>query len=120
MLTLPSSIRVFFAVEPIDMRGSFDALAGRVRRMNLDPGDGHLYVFVNRRRNLMKILFFEWSGWCLFAKRLERGTYQLPATAEGQTRVTIAPGDLAMILEGIDLSRAPRRRRYRPEQPSQS
>lgn len=117
MLTLPSSIRVFFALEPVDMRGSFDALAGGVRRLDLDPGDGHLYVFVNRRRTLMKILFFERSGWCLFAKRLERGTYQLPTAPEGQTpaRVTIAPGDLAMILEGIDLSRAPRRRRYRPD-----
>jgi transposase len=62
MLTLPSSVRVFLAIEPIDMRGSFDALAGRVRRLALDPQDGHLYVFTNARKTLMKVLFFTAQG----------------------------------------------------------
>jgi transposase len=116
VLTLPASIRVFLALDAVDMRGSFDALAGSVRRLGLDPVDGHLYVFLNRRRTMMKILFFERNGWCLFCKRLERGTYQLPAAPRaGDQRVVISTGDLALILEGIDLSRAPRRRRYRPD-----
>ena len=89
MLTLPSSVRVFLAVEPVDMRGSFDALGGRVRGLGLDPQDGHLYVFVNRRRQLMKVLFFDRSGWCILAKRLEVGTFALPAVTAGETRLTI-------------------------------
>lgn len=91
MLTLPSSVRVFLAVTPVDMRGSFDALAGQVRRMALDPQDGHLYVFMNGRKTLMKILFFDRSGWCIFAKRLEQGTFQIPAVSEGQHQLKIDP-----------------------------
>ncbi len=114
MLTLPSAVRVFLVVTAVDMRGSFDALAGRVRALALDPQDGHLYVFLNRRRVLMKVLFFDRSGWCILAKRLERGTFQLPQIRDGQDRITIDSATLAMILEGIDLSRAPRRLRYTP------
>jgi len=112
MLTLPSSVRVFIGVEPVDMRGSFDALAGQVRRLALDPQDGHLYVFTNARRTLMKVLFFDRSGWCILAKRLEVGTFQIPAVPAGQRQLKIAPAVLGLILEGIDLARAPRRRRY--------
>ncbi|MBK7534742.1 MAG: IS66 family insertion sequence element accessory protein TnpB [Myxococcales bacterium] len=78
MLSLPPSVRVFVAVEPIDMRGSFDALAGAVRRLGLDPVNGHLYLFLNKRRRLAKALWFDGSGWCLLAKRLEAGSFQLP------------------------------------------
>jgi transposase len=113
VLTLPSSVRVFLAVEPVDMRGSFDALGGRVRGLGLDPQDGHLYVFVNRRRQLMKVLFFDRSGWCILAKRLERGSFQIPSVPAGETQLSIDGATLGLILEGIDLSRAPRRVRYR-------
>lgn len=119
MLTLPSSVRVFFAVSPVDMRGSFDALAGQVRRLSLDPQDGHLYVFTNGRKTLMKILFFDRSGWCIFSKRLELGTFQIPAVPDGQRQVRIDPAVLGLILEGVDLARAPRRRRYAPSSTSQ-
>ena len=112
MLTLPSSVRVFLAVEPIDMRGSFDSLAGHVRRLELDPQDGHLDVLVNRRRRLMKVLFLDRSGWCIQAKRLERGTFELPRVGPGQRKVAIDSATLGLILEGIDLARAPRRLRY--------
>jgi transposase len=118
MLTLPSSVRVFLAVEPIDMRGSFDALAGHVRRLSLDPQDGHLYVFTNGRKTLMKVLFFDRSGWCVLAKRLEQGSFQIPAAVEGQRRLAIDPAVLGLILEGVDLSRAPRRKRYGSDGPS--
>ena len=114
MLTLPSSVRVFLAVEPVDMRGSFDALAGHVRRLALDPQDGHLYVFTNARKTLMKILFFDRSGWCVLAKRLEQGSFQIPAVTPGERQLAIDPAVLGLILEGVDLSRAPRRKRYRP------
>ncbi len=113
MLTLPPSVRIFLAVKPADMRGSFDALAGQVRRLGLDPQDGHLYVFLNRRRRILKLIFFDRSGWVVLAKRLEQGSFQLPAVREGQTRVNIDAAELGLILEGIDLARAPRRLRYR-------
>lgn len=119
MLTLPSSVRVFLAVEPVDMRGSFDALAGQVRRLSLDPQDGHLYVFTNARRSLMKVLFFDRSGWCVLAKRLEQGTFQIPAVPSGQRQLAIDPAVLGLILEGVDLARAPRRKRYVPPARSQ-
>lgn len=112
MLTLPSSVRVFFAVDPIDMRGSFDALGGQVRRLELDPQDGHLYVFTNAKKTLMKVLFFDRSGWVIYAKRLEQGTFQIPTVAAGQRQLQIDPAVLGLILEGVDLSRAPRRKRY--------
>lgn len=114
MLTLPSALRVFLATEPVDMRGSFDALAGAVRRLSLDPQDGHLYVFTNARRTLMKVLFFDRSGWCVLAKRLEQGTFQIPAVAPGQRQLAIDAAVLGLILEGVDLSCAPRRKRYAP------
>ncbi len=113
MLTLPPSVRVFVAAEPVDMRGSFDALAGAVRRLGLDPLDGHLHVFLSKNRRLAKVIYFDRSGWCIFAKRLERGTFQLPPPEAlvGQTRVQIDAATLAAFLQGLDL-RAPRRNWY--------
>ena len=112
MLTLPSPVRVFIAVEPVDMRGSFDALGGQVRRLAMDPQDGHLYVFVNTRKTLMKVLFFDRSGWCIFSKRLEQGSFQIPVVPPGARQLGIDAATLGLILEGVDLSRAPRRKRY--------
>ena len=117
MLTLPSSVRIWLAVEPVDMRGSFDALCGHARRLGHDPVDGHLYLFVNRRRTLMKCLFFDNSGFFILSKRLERGTFERPIAVNGQTQLSLNPGELAMWLEGVSL-RAPRRRRYRKRQAS--
>lgn len=111
MLSLPPNVRVFVALDAIDMRGSFDSLAGRVRTMGLDPLDGHLYVFFNRRRRLVKVLFFDATAFCIFQKRLERGTFELPPVAEHGDRVTVDGPALASLLAGIDL-RAPRRRWY--------
>lgn len=112
MLSLLPSVRVFLAVEPVDMRGSFDALAGRVRRLGLDPVVGHLYVFLSRNRRLAKVLWFDGSGWCILSKRLEVGTFELPEHGLDQRQVAMDAGSLAALLEGIDL-RAPRRRWYR-------
>lgn len=100
---------MFVAREPVDMRGSFDALAGRVRRLGLEPLDGALYVFVSRRRHLLAVLHYDGSGWCLFRKRLSRGTFELPDVPEGVDRVVVDGRVLAAMLSGIDL-RAPRRR----------
>ena len=104
-------MRIFVGIEPVDMRGSFDALAGAVRHLGLDPTDGHLYLFFNRRRRLCKMLFFDGSGLCLLCKRLEKGTFELPKAGDGQDRVVDA-ALLSSLLAGIDLS-AKRRRWYR-------
>ena len=117
MLSPGPTTRIFVGLDPVDMRGSFDALAGHVRRLHRDPLDGHLYLFVNRRRRLLKALWFDRSGWALYSKRLERGTFELPQPHGSERQVQVDPAQLAMILEGIDL-RARRRLRYR--RPSQS
>ena len=112
MLTFPSTVRIFVALDPVDMRGSFDPLAGHVRRLHGDPTNGHLYFMVNKKRVLMKTLWLDRSGWCIFSKRLESGTYELPISLDGSKTISIDATQLAMILEGIDLG-ARRRRRYR-------
>ena len=106
MLTLPPTVRVFVAVEPIDMRGSFDALAGAVRRLDLDPVDGHLYLFLNKRRRIAKALWFDGSGWCVLAKRLEAGSFQLPPLDGGSLQVQIDGATFASLLAGIDFTTA--------------
>ena len=111
MLSVPPRTRVFVARDPVDMRGSFDALAGQVRRMGLEPLDGSLYVFLSRRRHLLAVLAFDGSGWCLFRKRLERGTFELPELPEGAARVAVDGRVLAAMLAGLPLG-APRRRWY--------
>jgi transposase len=108
MLSLPPTVRVFVAVDPIDMRGSFDALAGAVRRLGLDPVDGHLYLFLNKRRRIAKALWFDSSGWCVLAKRLETGSFQLPCVTAGETQVRIDGATFASLLAGIDFTAARR------------
>lgn len=114
MLTFSPAVRVFVVVSPLDMRGSFDALAGATRHLGLDPTDGHLYLFLNKRRRLAKALWFDGSGWCVLAKRLETGSFQLPAFSAGDTRIQIDGATFASLLAGIDFTVA-RRGWYRRE-----
>src|SRR5262245_18129111 len=96
------------------MRGSFDALAGHVRALGMDPVDGHLYFFISRRGHLAKCLYFDRSGWVVWQKRLLRGSFQRPVVPEGTSRLALDSAALAALLDGIDL-RAPRRNWYRHE-----
>lgn len=112
MLTLTPSVRVFVAAEPIDLHYSFDRLAGVVRnRLGGDPVSGDLFVFFNRQRTRTKMLQFDRTGYVLYYRRLERGTFQLPTLPPAASKVEVDMAVLTMILEGIDL-RAPRRLRY--------
>jgi len=116
MLSLPPSVRIFVALEPLDMRKSFDGLANAARHVLCgDPLSGHLFFFFNRARTMMKGLYWDRTGYCLVAKRLERGRFTLPTT-DGASRVEMEAVELALILEGIDLTGAKRRPRWRPEQ----
>ena len=108
MLTLPPSVRVFVAVQPLDMRGSFDSLAGAVRRLGLDPVSGHLYLFLSRNRRIAKAIWFDGSGWCVLAKRLEAGSFQLPPLGEADTKIVIDGAMFASLLAGIDFTAARR------------
>ena len=79
MLTLPPTVRVYLATQPVDLRKGFDGLAGATRELiQQDPLCGHLFVFLNRRRNQVKILMWDRNGFCLLYKRLEQGTFRFP------------------------------------------
>ena len=114
MLSLPPAVRIFLATQPTDMRKQFDGLAIEVRRLIAqDPLSGHLFVFFNRRRTLVKVLYWDRNGFCLMAKRLERGSFRLPeAGARGVLEVEAA--ELGLIIEGLDLRGARRRPRWTP------
>ena len=114
MLSLPPSVRVFVAVDATDMRKSFDGLASEAQRVIAqDPLSGHLFVFFNRRRTMVKVLYWDRNGFCLVAKRLERGTFGLPeAPPNGVLEMEAA--ELGLILEGIELGGARRRPRWTP------
>lgn len=112
MLMLPPSVRVFLAAEPADMRCAFDGLTARVQSLlKEDPFSGHLFVFRNKRGDRVKILFWDRSGFCLWYKRLEKGTFRFPEATGSSVEVEAA--ELALLLEGIDLRGARRRPRWR-------
>jgi transposase len=103
---IPSGVQVFIALDPVDMRYGFERLAGLVReRVGYEPRCGALFVFVGRRRETAKILFFDGSGMCLFYKRLDRGTFALPAQpAEGATHVEVDDATFEALLDGVDVA----------------
>jgi transposase len=111
VLSLPATLRIFLAVEPADMRKGFDGLSQLVRdRIAQDPLSGHLYVFRNRRRDRIKILYWDRDGLALWYKRLEKGTFRFPEARDGRVEVTAA--EMAAVLEGIDLRHARRQARF--------
>ena len=122
MLTFSRTTRVFLAVEPTDMRKGFDGLFALVENViREDPFSGHLFVFRNRRRDRLKILWWDRDGLAIFYKRIERGTFQFPTDAavrkmqpspESSPRCEIRADELALLLEGIDLASVKRRKRY--------
>ena len=111
MLSLPPAIRIFVARGATDLRKSFDTLAAVVCKViDEDPQSGHLFVFINRRRNRVKILWWDRSGYCLLAKRLEHGQFRFYDRAgHGKGHYEIGMSDLTLLLEGIDLRRSRRR-----------
>lgn len=115
MLTLPSSVRVYLASEPTDMRRGFNGLSAVVEGcFGLDITHGHLFVFLNRRGDQAKCLFWDRTGLCILHKRLERGTIRRVRDAEsGELHVEIEAAELSLMLEGIDLTDAKRRKRFR-------
>jgi len=116
MLTLPPSVKIYVAASPVDARKSFDGLAAIVEsQFGLTPMSGHLFVFLNRRGHVAQMLFWDRNGFCIVKKRLEAGTFRLARspTSPGAAHVEIDSADLALMMEGIDLAGATRRKRFK-------
>lgn len=114
MLSLPPAVRIFVATAPTNLHLSFDRLAALAREViHQDPCSGHLFVFRNRAGDRVKILGWDRSGFCLWYKRLEQGVFHFPRTPAAP-HAEIDAVDLALLLEGIDLTSAARRPRFSP------
>lgn len=118
MLMLPSSVKVYISTVPIDMRKSFDGLAGATRSiLKHDPMSGHLFVFLNKRADLVKVLWWSHGGFSVYAKRLERARFRFLRPVEPDSaEVEVSATELAMILDGIDLGATRRRKLWNPAQ----
>ena len=114
MLSLPSALKIFLCLLPTDMRRGFDGLM-RMTEEHLHHNvlNGGLFVFVNRRRDRVKLLYWDGDGLAIWYKRLEKGTFELPRQQDDTTSVSLSATELAMLLGGIKLASAKRRKRYR-------
>jgi transposase len=114
MISLPHAVRVFLHTPATDLRKGFDALCGLVTTaFGQEPTSGHLFLFVNRRRDRLKILYWDRDGLAIWYKRLESpGTFQLPVVARDTAAVELSITQLSLILSGIDLRSAKQRKRY--------
>jgi transposase len=118
MIGLPSSVKIYLAAGPTDLRKGFNGLSGIVREWGLDLFSGHLFVFFSKRRNTVKILTWDRGGLVVWHKRLEMGNYKLPKITTGDTRIQLDAGQLSMLLDGVDLSKVRRQKRWEPQKNS--
>ena len=101
MIAIPPGVRIYLAMGATDMRKGFDGLSMLAQEvLKQEPFSGHLFVFRGKRGDLMKVLYWDGQGFCLFAKRLEKGRFVWPITKQGS--VALTPAQLSMLLEGID------------------
>ena len=115
MLTLPTGTRVYLAAERVDLRRGHDGLLALVRgTLALDPYAGHLFVFVGRRGDRVKILFWDRGGFVVYYKRLARGRFPLPRIRDGADRVVLDGTELAMLLGGFEPRKASRQPAWEP------
>ena len=115
MLTLPPSVKIFLATSPTDIRKGFDGLSALVKsQLDEDVYSGHLFVFVSRRADRVKILCFDRGGFVLWYKRLEQGRFRVPQFSSRKRNVLLEASELAMLLDGIDFTRVRRPLRWMP------
>lgn len=104
MLSFPGTLKVYLAVEAVDCRKSFNGLYGlALNELKEDPLSGSLFVFSNRARNRLKILYFDGTGLWVFAKRLEKGTFSWPKGVDSKNKLSLQPEALNLLLSGIDM-----------------
>ena len=103
MLKLPSGLKIYIASEPVNMRNSFNGLSQITEDiLKKDPLSGHMFVFFNKRKDMIKILYWDLNGFCIWYKRLEKGVFRIP---RAQDKVfTLSSGELNLLLEGVDLT----------------
>ncbi len=115
MLTLPPAVRVYIASEPIDMRKSIDGLSAIVRNQwRDDEFSGHLFVFVSRKKDRVKVLCWDRGGFIVLYKRLELGKFRMPLIDDDSGKVELEATELVMLLDGIDYSRVRKPLRWQP------
>jgi transposase len=115
MLTLPPSIRIYVASRPVDMRRGHDGLLAIVRSdWKQDPFSGHLFVFLGRRKDRVKVLLWQRGGFVLYYKRLERGRFRMPKVSSDGAYAVLDATALSMLLDGIDIGRVTRPRLWEP------
>lgn len=115
MLSVAAGARVYLATEPVDLRRGHDGLTALVRtRFKMDPLHGDLFVFVGRRIDRVKVLFWDRGGFVVYYKRLARGRFRMPRVASGADRVVLDGTELAMLLGGFDLAGARRVAAWEP------
>lgn len=103
MITIPPGLKVYVATKPMDMRKSFDGMAGLVKeQIKENPFSGHIFVFCSKRGDRIKLFYWDRNGYCYWYKRLERGVFRFPEVNSSSFKVT--PAELGLILEGIDLT----------------
>ncbi len=122
MLNVPTNARIFLYIPPTDMRKGFNGLSGIVRsEFEADPSEGSLFVFINRRRDRMKILYFDGGGFWLYYRLLETGTFEELKSPDQSSHLTIDATQLSMLLSGVSLVASHRRRkRYSPSRTEQA
>jgi transposase len=116
MILLPRAVKIYVATQPVNLHKSFDGLSNEVRSvLARDPLSGHVFVFLNRRRNMVKLLVWTRGGFMIVHKRLERGTFSFPqrVTADA-THVELDAHELSLLLEGIEVVDAKMSRRWEP------
>jgi transposase len=116
VILVPRSVRVYFATAPMNLRMSFEGLSHAVREvLREDPLAGHVFVFLNRRKTMVKLLVYTRGGYTIIHKRLEQGTFAFPARiVDGVASVAIDVHELAMLLEGVDFAHAKTSARWEP------
>jgi transposase len=115
MMLPMSHVKVFLSTSTVDMRFGFDRLAQMVKAgLGFDPFDGSLFLFFNRSSDRARIIYFDGSGSCSFSKRLERGTFKAPDCKPGEASLAISATDLALLLEGVNVSRIVRPKPWKP------
>lgn len=113
-MLVPPTVKIHFAIAPVDMRNGIDGLRGIVAAaLKKEPASGHLFVFVGKSRDKVKVLFWDKNGFVVYMKRLERGRFQMPVVDEKRCCIEMESTQLAMLLDGIDLN-ARRLPRWRP------
>jgi len=116
LIGLSQQHQFFYYTNPTDLRKGFDSLSGLVRNDGLNPSNGTVYIFVNKKRDKMKMLVWEPGGFMMYYKRLERGTFELLKYDEGQNKISITYQTLHFLIQGVQLEKIVRRKRYQVTQ----